>query len=117
MISGVGIDIVSNHRFCNMEEGLKGRLFTDYEIEEAERSPYKCEYYASRFAAKEAFSKALGTGFRKISPKDIEIKADNMVKPYRVLLKKLNIDYKIHLSISHEKEMSVAMVVLEDGTL
>lgn len=117
MIIGIGVDITDNSRFENLEDGVKARLFTSYEIEESEKAPSKMEYLASRFAAKEAFSKAVGSGFDGISPKDIEIRQDDSGKPYIALLSSNGSGYKTHLSISHERAMSVAMVVLEDGTL
>ena len=78
MILGIGVDIVSNSRFNEMKEGLLRRLFTSNELDKASLSERMCEFYASRFAAKEAFAKALGTGFRGISPKDIEIIEDEL---------------------------------------
>ena len=117
MILGIGIDIADNSRFSGMPEGLKRKLFTQYELEMSNSRAKKDEFYASRFASKEALSKALGTGFDAMSPLDIEIRIDDLGKPYIFLLKKLGFDCKIHLSISHEREMSVAMVVLEDVSL
>ena len=108
-----GIDIVANSRFSNPSERLLGHLFTNYELE---KGVQKSEYYASRFAAKEAFVKALGTGFSpQVTPKDIEIRCDDLGKPYFVLYNGAKERIKgreISLSISHEKEYSVAMVVI-----
>lgn len=117
MIVGIGVDIADNSRFEKLEEGVKARIFTPYEIEESGKAPSKAEYLASRFAAKEAFSKALGSGFDGILPRNIEIRQDGNGKPYIALLSSNGSGYKTHLSISHERAMSVAMVVLEDGTL
>ncbi len=117
MIIGIGIDVADNSRFISLAEGVKQKLFTQNEIALALESANQVEYYSSRFAAKEAFSKSLGTGFKGINPNEIEILSDKSGKPYINLLKKLDKDYRIHLSISHEKSVSVAMVVLEDGTL
>ena len=108
-----GIDIVKNSRFDNISNRLKDHLFTQYEIENSNDSS---EYYASRFAAKEAFVKAIGTGFiSTLTPKDIEIRKNKLGSPYIVLSSRatdiLN-NREVSLSISHEKEYSVAMVVI-----
>lgn len=108
-----GIDIVKNSRFDNISDRLRDHLFTDYEIE---NSNGKSEYYASRFASKEAFVKALGTGFIKnITPKSIEVRKNSNNQPYLVLTKDI-LDMigsrEVSISISHEKEYSVAMVVI-----
>lgn len=118
MIKGIGIDIVENLRFENKSTNFLKRLFTDYEISSAPEKR-KSEYYASRFASKEAFSKALGTGFSSIRPLDIEIREDEKGRPYVVKNEKilsLLPSNEVFLSISHEKSCSVAMVVI-DGTL
>lgn len=114
MILGIGVDIADNSRFIDIKEGLKEKLFSKYEIEKAKIAPSESEFLSSRFAAKEAFSKAMGTGFKAICPKYIEIREDDKGKPFICLLRKIDSDFKIHLSISHERKMSVAMVVLED---
>lgn len=116
MIVGIGVDVVENVRFVSPSIGLIKRLFTQYEIACSENVFSKDEYFASRFAAKEAFVKALGSGFRGISSSDIEIRNNSDGMPYIVLLNGKEIDLKIHLSISHEKSVSIAMVVVEDGT-
>ena len=73
-------------------------------------------HYAARFAAKEAFSKALGTGIKGFSLTEIEIREDDNGKPYFVLsgrAAKLAEGLSLHLSMSHEREEAVAMVVAE----
>lgn len=115
MIAGIGVDIVENRRFCNKPHGFLERLFTDNELSEGLGREGSGEFFASRFAAKEAFVKALGTGFGKIQPKDIEIMEDQAGRPSIALVKDLPSVRTVHLSISHEKEYSVAMVVLEDA--
>lgn len=114
MILGIGVDIANNSRFIDMKDGLKAKLFTSYELASAEKAPSESEYLASRFAAKEAFAKALGTGFRSFSPTDIEVRVDIQGKPFISLAKPI-FSGRIHVSLSHEREMSIAMVVLEDG--
>lgn len=118
MVLGVGIDIVENRRFSDKEEKFLSRIFTEKEISLSPRVG-KEAYYASRFASKEAFVKALGTGFTSLSPLDIEIAEDETGRPYVVMNEKVSgvLDSSsAHLSISHEKEYSVAMVVI-DGSL
>ena len=113
MIIGIGTDIQDNRRFASAPDGLLRKLFTLYELEEAGKRSEKAEYYGSRFAAKEAISKALGTGFIGLSPLDIEIREDENGTPYSIVKGRENIIF--HLSISHEKEYSIAMAVAENG--
>lgn len=114
MIRGIGVDISSPERFVGMDDRLLSRLFTKREIEGA---PHRAaEYYAARFAAKEAFSKALGTGIKGFSLTEIEIREDDNGKPYFALsgrAAKLAEGLSLHLSMSHEREEAVAMVVAE----
>ena len=67
------------------------------------------EFVAGRFAAKEAYSKAVGTGIGKSEFLDIEVKNDERGKPILIT----STEYIVHLSISHSKEFAVAQVVLE----
>ena len=113
MIVGIGTDIVENSRFEALPDGFLRKLFTACEIADAEKRTDKAEYFASRFAAKEAVSKALGTGFRGLSILDIEIHEDDAGKPFPVV-NGFN-EYRFHLSISHETSYSVAMVVVENA--
>ena len=116
MIRGIGVDISATERFEGMGEKLLSRLFTEEEIRKAPSR--SAEYYAARFSAKEAFSKALGTGIRGFSLTEIEIAEDDNGKPYFVLYgraKKKAEGLRLHLSMSHEKEAAVAMVVAEDA--
>lgn len=123
MIIGIGTDIVEIKRiekaFCY--KSLSLRFFTNLENLYCEKKcKMKFHSYAGIFAAKEAFVKALGTGFRFGKWTDIEINHDEFGKPYvKVIgkydefLKAKNIK-KIHLSISHSKEFAVANVILEE---
>ena len=115
MILGIGVDIVSNCRFDSKPEGFLEKIFTPGELASSLSAPNKSEFFASRFAAKEAFAKALGSGFRGIQPVDIEVCSDELGKPYIKLLKGDCSGCVFHLSLSHERESSVAMVVIEDG--
>lgn len=124
MIFGIGVDICQVSRFSNKINDTKfiSRFFNEKEILTSYQSnKYACEYYASRFAAKEAFSKALGTGIRNFELKDVYVEKNDLGKPKlkventaEVQLQKLVNNPKIHLSISHEKEYAQAFVVIEE---
>ena len=123
-VIGNGVDIVKNNRIRKSLKinGFKNRIFTKYEILHSKKIKNKTNYFAKRFAAKEAFVKALGSGFREnINFIDIEVKNNKNGKPLislskkikNILKKKLNIDkYKILLSLSDEKNYSIAFVIL-----
>ena len=116
MVKGVGCDIVGNDRFIDAKEGLLRRLFTQNELSEASERANAEEFYGSRFAAKEAFVKALGTGFGLVQPLDVEIYEDALGAPHIRLSEdkeELLRGTSCFLSISHEKEYSMAMVVLD----
>ncbi|AJA48861.1 holo-[acyl-carrier-protein] synthase [Clostridium pasteurianum DSM 525 = ATCC 6013] len=122
MILGVGIDIVEINRIRDAIEKnslfLK-KVYTQNEIEYLKSRNLRPEYAAGRFAAKEAVSKALGTGFMQFSIRDIEIDRNVKGKPVVILKGKAKQiankfgDYKIHLSISHSKENAIAYAILE----
>ena len=124
-ILGIGVDIVQNKRIkilINNKRFIK-RVLGKNEIKFFNKKLNKVEYLSKRFAAKEALAKALGTGFRqKIQFKDIEILNDKIGKPYylkskkidQTILKKFNINkYNLFLSISDEKDYSVAFTILQ----
>ena len=108
----IGVDIVEVTRIKNAIEknnGFLEKVFTKKEIEYCEKRKNKYQSYAGRFSAKEAFVKALGTGFNdEVSFKDIEILNDELGKP-NIKYK----DYNIELSISHEQNYAVAMVIMQ----
>ncbi|MGX5679352.1 holo-ACP synthase [Bacillus toyonensis] len=115
MIVGIGIDIIELNR---IEKMLDGKLkFMERILTESERNVAMelkggrlTEFVAGRFAAKEAYSKAVGTGIGKeVSFLDIEVKNDDRGKPLLIA----NTEHIVHLSISHSKEFAVAQVVLE----
>ena len=124
-IIGNGVDIIKNSRINNSLKikGFLNRIFTEKEIQQGKKLKNKINFYAKRFAAKEAFVKAIGTGFRsEINFIDIEIKNYKNGKPYILLSKKLNNflqkkfkiqKYKIFLSLSDEKDYSIAFVVID----
>ncbi|OHD12137.1 MAG: holo-[acyl-carrier-protein] synthase [Spirochaetes bacterium GWD1_27_9] len=119
---GIGVDIVEVKRFDRLKENesfLK-KVFTEKEMAYCLKKKAASECLAVRFAAKEAFAKALGTGFTKgIHFNEIEILKDENGKPYFILYNttkeyfdKLSCK-NIHLSLSHERSHAVAMVVIE----
>ena len=124
-IVGNGVDIIKNSRINNSLKikGFLNRIFTEKEIQQGKELKNKINFYAKRFAAKEAFVKAIGTGFRSdINFIDIEIKNYKSGKPYISLSKKLNNylqkkfkiqKYKVFLSLSDEKDYSIAFVVID----
>lgn len=115
MISGIGMDIVEINRIENMlKRHMKfpERILTENELEKFSSlsDRRKIEFLSGRFAAKEAFSKAYGTGIGKnLSFLDIEIRNDEYGKPV-IIRPSLN---KVHVSISHSKEYAVAQVIIE----
>ena len=123
-IIGNGVDIVDNLRIKKSLkiEGFIERIFTVNEINLSNKHKNKQNFFAKRFAAKEALVKALGTGFRNnINFKDIEVKNNKNGKPLinlsknikKLLKKKFNISkYKIYLSLSDESKHSIAFVII-----
>lgn len=115
MIKGIGVDITELDRMetlINRQPRLKERILTESEILIFEKlnGRRKVEYFAGRFAAKEAFSKANGTGIGKhLSFLDIEIISDDKGKP--VISRPFS--EGVHLSISHSRDYAVAQVVIE----
>jgi holo-[acyl-carrier protein] synthase len=123
MIKGIGVDMVEIGRvrkLLEQDNGFVERMFTAREIAYCESKYFKAQHYAARFTAKEAFFKALGTGFRDgMSWQDVEVENDELGKPQirltaaalkRFKSKKLK---RVLLSLSHTREMAVALVVIE----
>ncbi|MDD3050617.1 MAG: holo-ACP synthase [Candidatus Cloacimonetes bacterium] len=125
MILGIGTDIIEVRRIQNSLENIKKfkeRIFSEEEIIYCDSMAQNFCAYAARFAAKEAFLKAIGTGLRNgIDFKDIFIVNDDLGKPmlsFRGEALNLffkNRKYKIHVSLSHLKEYATAMVVIEEN--
>ena len=124
-ILGIGVDIVENYRIT---KSLKNnlfvkRIFSNSEILTAKNLKDKKNYYSKRFAAKEAFTKAIGTGFRNnLNFKDISIVNNEMGKPSflisekikKIIKKEFNVSsFNFFLSISDEKKYSIAFVILQ----
>ncbi|HEY9115285.1 MAG TPA: holo-ACP synthase [Bacteroidales bacterium] len=124
MIFGIGTDIIEVKRMENRladNDALKQKIYTPAEqLYCDEGNVTRFQRFAARFAAKEAFFKALGTGYRYgMAFHEIEVMNDELGKPYIVLhgkvkeyLEKEGVSI-IHLTISHVKEMASAFVVLE----
>lgn len=123
MIFGIGIDIFEPKRIENKiskYNGLKEDIFTNKEIEYCESKKNKYLYYAVRFAAKEAFFKAIGTGWRfGMKFCEVEVINDKLGKPDLVLYGKVkemlekNDITNTFVSLSHTKSYVNAIVVLE----
>ena len=124
-ILGIGVDIVDNSR---IDRSLKNnsfikRVFSKSEILSAKKTKDKKSYYSKRFAAKEAFSKSIGTGFRdNLNFIDISIVNNKLGKPSFVITEKIKKIIKKHfktssfnflLSITDEKKYSIAYVILQ----
>lgn len=122
LIVGVGIDIIEISRIRDATEknaSFIEKIYTENEIEYLKSRNFRPEYLAGRFAAKEAISKALGTGIFQYSMKEIEIDRNVNGKPVVILRGKAKQiaqkfgDYKVHISISHSRENAVAYAILE----
>ena len=124
-ILGVGVDIIENSRISNSIKNnlFIKRIFSNSEILKAKKMKDKKNYYSKRFAAKEAFVKSIGTGFRKnLNFKDISITSDKLGKPSFVITEKIKkiikkkfktSSFNFFLSISDEKKYSIAYVILQ----
>ena len=124
-ILGNGVDILENKRLKNSikNKSFISRLFTLLEIKNSRLVKDKSIYFSKKFAAKESFSKAIGTGFRKgLNFKDVEILNDNLGKPYfrlnnktkKIIMNTLKVkNFDIFLSISDEKEYSIAFTIIQ----
>ena len=124
-IIGTGVDIVENSRIKKLilNNSLLNRVFTNEEILISKNMKNKSSYFAKRFAAKEAFVKSLGTGFRNgFNFKDISVINDKLGKPSFFITKKIkNIikkrfkinSFNFFLSTSDEKKYSIAFVIFQ----
>ena len=124
-ILGIGVDIVDNSRIKKSVKSIAfvNRIFTKSEIVEANKIKNRNSYYAKRFAAKEAFSKSIGTGFQNnLNFSDISILKDRMGKPTfvitdkikKIIKKRFKTDsFNFFLSITDEKKYSIAYVILQ----
>ncbi|MEN2769215.1 holo-ACP synthase [Ornithinibacillus xuwenensis] len=116
MIKGIGIDIIELKR---IQKSMENERFVNRILTEKEKESYiqldnrarKVEFLAGRFAAKEAFAKAMGTGIGKLSFQDISVLNNRLGAPFIdiTVTEKMN----IFVSISHSREYAVAQVVIE----
>ena len=122
-IFGAGIDLIEISRINKSikNKNFIDRIYSKSEIQQARFLKNKSSFFAKRFAAKEAFSKAIGTGITEgISFKEISVVNNIKGKPTiklsgktkSVLLKKIK-KARVHLSLSDEKNHAVAMVIIE----
>ena len=124
-ILGIGVDVIQNKRIKNLinNKSFIKRTFGKNEVKLSKKTSNKVNYFAKRFAAKEAFAKSLGIGFRNnLNLKDIEILNNKIGKPYYYKTKKINNiirklfkikKFDIFLSISDEKDYSIAFSILQ----
>ena len=124
-ILGIGADIIENKRVKKSIKNskFKKKIFSNNELQQSLLLKNKTNFFSKRFAAKEAFAKALGTGFRNnLEFKDIEIVNNKQGKPYYLKNKKISNlikkkfkvkDYKCFLSISDEKDYSTAFTIIQ----
>ena len=124
-ILGIGVDIIENKRIKSLIKNhkFKDRIYSPKELKQSALSKDKIRYFSKRFAAKEAFAKALGTGFRNnLNFKDIEIINDKLGKPYyaktkkitKLIKKEFNVkSFNCFLSISDEYNYSTAFTIIQ----
>jgi holo-[acyl-carrier protein] synthase len=122
-MKGIGIDMIEVDRVAEKigkESGFREMVFSAEEIRYCEPKANMAEHYAARFAAKEAFFKAIGTGWKNGTAfNEIEIRHGDEGEPQLFLLGEtaqtlspMNIQ-KIHVSLSHLKSIASAVVVVE----
>jgi holo-[acyl-carrier protein] synthase len=122
-VYGIGIDMIEVERVAtkvSKENGFRELVFSPDEINYCETKTNKFEHYAARFAAKEAFFKALGTGWKNgTSFNEIEIIHDENGKPgIKLLGETANTinslgQLKISISLTHLKDTAAAVVIIE----
>ena len=121
MIVGIGNDIIEIERVKKAisKEGFIAKVYTQREIENIVKRGNRTETYAGIFSAKEAISKAIGTGVREFALTDLEILNDDLGKPYVIVSDKLNKiiqrkkeNYQIEIAISHSKKYATAMAII-----
>ena len=123
-ILGIGVDVIQNKRIKNLVNNKKfiKRTFGNNEVKFSKKIIDKTNYYAKRFAAKEAFAKSLGTGISKgLNFTEIEVKKNNLGLPYfkirgnslktvcKIIKKK---KFKAYLSLSDDEPFVIATVIL-----
>ena len=114
MIKGIGVDIVQISRIEKILQRFANkflrRVFTTEEITNSNKYHNRANYFAKRFAAKEAYVKAIGTGFSKhITMRDVAVHNDHLGKPFII---HNNIIYH-NLSLSDDGDYAIAFVIVE----
>ena len=124
-ILGIGVDIIENNRIKHniKNSNFLKRIYSTKELKQSKLSKNKTNFFAKRFAAKEALAKAIGSGFRNnLNFADIEVINDKMGKPYylennkikNLIKKKFNVkNFECFLSISDEKKYSTAFTIIQ----
>ena len=124
---GIGVDIIDNSRIKSLlkNKNFIKRTFSTREILSSKKILDKKNFFSKRFAAKEAFAKALGTGFRmNLNFKDIEIIKDKKGKPgyiktkkiTKIIQKKFKVkNFNCFLSISDDKDYSTAFAIIQSA--
>ncbi len=125
---GIGVDIVENKRLRSSikNKNFINRIFSKKEIQISKKYKDKAKYFSKRFAAKESFAKAIGTGFRNgMNFKDIQIINDELGKPYYSINSKIKSlikknkkvkNFDLFLSIADEKEYSIAFTIVQNNS-
>ena len=119
MIQGIGVDLCSIARIKKAIESkhFRDKIFSPEEISYAESKGItkRAESYSACFAAREAFCKASGINLMSVmNGESFAVIHDSQGKPYIRLSEKFGFEYKIFLSLSHEKDFVCAMVVIEN---
>lgn len=117
MISGIGLDITDINRIAEAHQkraAFSKRVLTKEEqkLFEALNGKRQIEFLAGRYAAKEAFSKALGTGIGKVGFQDIEVLPNKAGQP---IVTKSPFEGNAYISITHTDTVAAAQVVLEEN--
>ena len=115
MIIGIGVDIVELNRIKDIIQN--NPKFINRALTEKEKAIFmtlgdkrKAEYFGGRFACKEAFSKAYGTGIGKVQLKDIEVLNEENGRPF---VSESPFEGNVHVSISHTDTTAIAQIILE----
>ena len=122
MIYGIGVDMTTVERFEKWidKPQMINRYFNQQEKTSNPNIVFQKEHYAARFAAKEAFGKALGTGITGFNLSDVYIKSEPNGRPVLIvqdsakqMLNKICGECNLHVSLSHEKNNAIAVVIIE----
>lgn len=120
MIVGMGTDIIEISRIQKAitdNDRFLSRVFTENEIRYAvTQDKIRFHSLAGMWAAKEAYAKATGKGFREFAMKDVEILHDQFSAPYLKLYRQAliySVEAKVHISISHSEDFAIAYCIIE----